>query len=443
MNNIFAINDELLYMPLKKIIIKKPSSYSEDSIESDINMLSYISCISDTPVLKSKFYDFNDVFNTSLTVLLTNKCMLKCKYCYYSSGNGDSTSLNKEKIMVIINYLIRNCKMKSLVIPNYKKNCRVTLTGGGEPTADWNIFTYFVDTFIDKCNHEGIEPYIILVTNGVFDSEKLKYIVKKINFCNVSFDGLPKLHEKNRPMGNGENSFQYVYNTLKELNKNNSNFSIRATINDMNQDINEIITYVKEQFPNSKFLHLEPVVQLGRAKGFKGNEEIMRIYVNNFIDNYNKYCMNNNSIRIENVRFKYIFRDFNCSMEYGYNWHIHANGDIYPCSSILDYDDFCVGTVTDTKIIKNNSCKNKFLDVLQSVHDDCKDCFAFYHCAGGCPATYKKENDDCRLVKLFWTRVFADLVNGKKTFNLYAEKVSNIFKDEKIEMYQIKEIETC
>src|SRR5690554_2362174 len=202
----FKVNDNLYYLPLERLIVNLDSFSKELNLDTLFNKLKSNKRV---PQNKGKYFKMDKIFPTTVGLLLTNKCQLKCSYCYYESGSGDNTTLNKEQINVIIQYIVRNAKMKSLVFKKQFSSLLI-LTGGGEPTADFNIFKYCVNTYKKVCNKYNIEGKIHLVTNGFLDEKKINFIINKIDSLNISFDVLPHLQDKQRPLSNGKGSFSII-----------------------------------------------------------------------------------------------------------------------------------------------------------------------------------------------------------------------------------------
>lgn len=63
---------------------------------------------------------------------------------------------------------------------------KVTLTGGGEPTFNWNNFTYFVEQLKKEATENNIDVEVYLITNGVLSKKKLEYICENIDSIQIS-----------------------------------------------------------------------------------------------------------------------------------------------------------------------------------------------------------------------------------------------------------------
>lgn len=436
MNALYRVNANLWYIPLKRIIIATKNDIEKDAVEEMLkkNIINdYIDSIEPPKIEQSKYYDFKNIFSNSIDVILTNTCNLKCKYCFYSSGCGDNTTLSKNKIDVIIKYLIRSNKINKLINKNVSNICYVTLTGGGEPTANWDTFVYFVDEFRLNCKNNDLKPYITLVTNGVLTEEKIIYIANYIDLCNVSFDGLPEIQDENRPMVNKQKSSEYVLNTLRMFEKIGNQYSIRSTIS-YEADVFKIVEYLKTNFKSSVQYTLSNITPLGRGILFNQKQNFIEKFIHEYLDAFNDLLNNENKYLI-NPKFLYLFRDYYCGMSYGNNIYVHANGEIYPCSAKLNKNDYILGEVCDTGFIEHPSTK-KYLTDKEEIENECKQCFAYYHCGGGCPVSHEINNEDCTAIKCFWKAVLSSLANEKDTFGLTAKKIESDLKE--INFYQIE-----
>ena len=79
------------------------------------------------------------------------------------------------------------------------------------------------------------------------------------------------------------------------------------------------------------------------------------------------------------------------------------------------------------EVLVNNSFSS-----LAKTTSKCENCFAFYHCAGGCCRNILQDADGnmlteyaeqfCDTTKEFWHRVFAEIVCGRSVCGMWAEE---------------------
>ncbi|KKR03876.1 MAG: hypothetical protein UT30_C0017G0015 [Candidatus Uhrbacteria bacterium GW2011_GWF2_39_13] len=140
-----------------------------------------------------------------INIHITDKCNLKCTYCYsnFYKRHNDDISLHD---------------IKRIVDSFYEMGVIEVSLIGGEPF----LHPQFPE-IVDYVKSKGL--FCSAVTNGYFVS-KLIDTAKKLDMICVSIDGLNEVNDLTR--GNG--SFNKAIEALEIMQKNNINRSIRATL---------------------------------------------------------------------------------------------------------------------------------------------------------------------------------------------------------------------
>lgn len=127
------------------------------------------------------------------TIHLTNRCNLRCKYCYEHKQDRDISFEN----------------IKSLIDNEIKSNSdhSVITFYGGEPLLRKDLIYQTIDYI--KSKGSKTKFYFGMTTNGMLmDAEFIKYI-KENNFASVaySFDGIKDVQNLNRITVDRERNF--------------------------------------------------------------------------------------------------------------------------------------------------------------------------------------------------------------------------------------------
>lgn len=189
--------------------------------------------------LDDPFVDFKMNYFTRCSLFTSSKCPLKCSYCYYSAGENSEQNrdLKISDLDVIISKLIENSVLKKLIgLKDYSID--VTLTGGGEPTFNWDNFTYFVTNIKKKSHEKDIPCCLTLVTNGIISDGKIDFIIDNIDNVQISYDGLSYIQDRNRKFASGLNSSSVVEKTMRYFSNHNKEVSVRSTV--LKSDYNKI-----------------------------------------------------------------------------------------------------------------------------------------------------------------------------------------------------------
>ncbi len=198
----------------------------------------------------------------------------------------------------------------------------------------------------------------------------------------VSFDILPEIQNDQRPFPNGENnSFEKVHNNIKLLLENGIIPRIRSTITKKHVNLMpQMVEFVVQNYPEIKLLHFEPVTDIN-----DNSEIFFKTYLSSFIKARQiakeHGLVLKNSITNSFSRFRTRF----CHGEFC----ITPTSDIVSCHRISSdreesFGLFKYGKITNSVEIDTESL-NRVLEVSNKKSDYCSNCFAKWHCAGGCP----------------------------------------------------------
>lgn len=444
---IIKINDRIRYIPEEKTIIQS-SVGIEDGYWNDFIKNSMIDLNEGKSSTDNRYYKFEDAFPTTAGILLTNKCPLKCSYCFYNSGEGDSTTLDKSKIAAFVKKLIKNAIMTKMVSAAHVPSVKIILSGGGEPTADFDLFRYCINTIRSLCAEANIESFIHLVTNGITTTEVAKFIVNNVDSCNISFDGIPSLQNSQRPMGNGKKSIEYVLKTASVFDSMGYKYGIRTTVTSNNYNkMTKMADYVYSTFNNLCQWQIEAVYSGGRARtmDFSKLDEFgncFRDLTEYSIRKYGKYPINSS------LTYK-LMKNY-CNTSVGTNYWLDAYGDIIPCAEHFDKTKYRIAFIDDNEIIVDKNDHDKLFEDYEAKKDRCcSNCVAVYHCAGGCPMRMIRNNDgelidnyakySCLSTKNYWNDAIIALSNCRQFGEMIPEIVDQVlYRDSTMKVIRIK-----
>lgn len=128
---IINVSKQIRYIPDERVIIYSTLPLNDDCWDEFLHTNSFTIDNTMPESASDTYFAFNKSFPTSAGIFLTNKCPLRCSYCFYNSGEGDNTTLPKSKINVFINRLIKNALMTRMVDHNYSPAIKIVLSGGG------------------------------------------------------------------------------------------------------------------------------------------------------------------------------------------------------------------------------------------------------------------------------------------------------------------------
>jgi uncharacterized protein len=164
-----------------------------------------------------------------LIVHLGNACMLACDYCYSahrdSAGRrhraGEQVSL--EAVIAAAKVVAANCRDRGIPL-------RLALHGGGEPTVDARHMEACVGEVRRTAREFGIGLDAYLATNGQMPRAVARRLAGLFHRVGLSCDGLPELHDRQRPRWDGARSSEALLQTAQTLAQYGIPVEVRATV---------------------------------------------------------------------------------------------------------------------------------------------------------------------------------------------------------------------
>lgn len=148
--------------------------------------------------------------STELTAWLhvTNKCNLKCPYCYVrKSDDAMSGDVARESVDALVDSALRN-GFRSLRLKY----------AGGEASLNTDVLIGLHDYAADRCAESGLTLSAVILSNGVALGDRLvaALLARDIRVM-ISLDGLGAAHDAQRPTLGGKPSSALVVRTIDRL----------------------------------------------------------------------------------------------------------------------------------------------------------------------------------------------------------------------------------
>ena len=327
----------------------------------------------------------NEKTDNGIWIKVTNRCNLRCKYCYADASIDCDSSF--ELSVKQIKDMLEELKGK-----NFNK---IVITGG-EPLMRNDIVE-----ILETCAQYG---KVQLLTNGTICTHELyDKIISIVDVIQISIDSYEEgAHDQNR----GKGSYANVISTIKYIsNINSGKVALAMTPTpEYKPDIVEMIKFCVEL--NVLHLHINRFVPYGRAKDYtqklnmkefyewvdRGYDYLRETYINyrrqNRTFQFNLDVASDLSRQVYSVGKK-ISCGLNCN-----HISIESNGDVYLCPS-LHVQEFLLGNITRESIIEiMERSKEKYGYFAVDDLVRCKDCEVKYYCGGGCRAIALHDSGD-------------------------------------------------
>ena len=260
-----------------------------------------------------------------VVLFITEKCNLKCIYCFPDSPNRVVKDLPKEQIFKIVDEL-------------YALGTRYITLLGGEPYK--KRFRRIVEYIAGK----GIMTET--GTNGYYTKKWIPALKKLYLVCH-SIDGDERSHDLNR----GKGSYAKIVESLALCKENDIPVQMRAVFNKNNVDSLEYLLKLSREFGTSLALAEQAVVKTKDNEYAMTNEEIRDFWIK--VRGYKKqgYHIDKSFTLLDKIiafpveiPYNKIFNkgekveykgDFpECNLSRGYCF-IDADGFMYPCATLF------------------------------------------------------------------------------------------------------------
>lgn len=163
----------------------------------------------------SRQLEFDEQRLKKLVVLLTDKCNLRCRYCYLDYGNFEENTMLKN---IDVNML---CNIVDEIYEKYEKGIGYIQFFGGEPLIAFDEIKTVILYIEEKCMNKQIAlPSYGLVTNGILLTESMmQYFQDKNVSVMISIDGDEDIHNQVRKGINATDTYHLIAENVRKISK--------------------------------------------------------------------------------------------------------------------------------------------------------------------------------------------------------------------------------
>ncbi|WP_133015311.1 radical SAM/SPASM domain-containing protein [Clostridium cuniculi] len=300
---------------------------------------------------------------------LTQKCNLKCIYCYQDSirekniGNYIDEK-NIEKIFLMLKK--KSSEMRSLNIVLF----------GGEPLLNKEKILSIISN-LNELRTESLKVHISLITNGVeLTQEFLNSTNKYLNTIQITIDGKKEIHDSMRIFPNGDGSFDIIYQNLKKASKLfKGRVALRINVN--KNSISHVYDFIEQLEKDNLMEYIsisivpifdnQTTISLGCNKGIEKEilEEVNNIYM---------------YLAKKKFKFEKDFVEGPCMVRHFNSFAVDEELNIYECPGVL-YNKSS-GKITNTGDLK--ILDSRFYKFVNEEKKCINTCEYAPICFGGC-----------------------------------------------------------
>jgi len=301
---------------------------------------------------------------------ITQRCNLRCPYCYTNSNQHTRAQLELDEI-------------KEILLDFQQIGATKVMISGGEPCLHPDI-----DRVMDFSAGEGLS--VVLVTNGTLLPARVLPLLRNPGVeVQVSLDAVEAQRYK---LSRGLNLLPQVLKNLDKLLDQGVRLSLSVTMSSVIEDhVEEIIEFALAK--GIEFIHFGPMVPVGRGDGSRN------LLINNYYPILSKlyklqkiYYLQLGIDIVENLVYALVLnekRDTYCNAMRGQALEVGSDGTVYCCGSLRDIPSFTLGDVKTTGLLEiYQKARSQAMFPYLSVDKlpGCRECKFRYLCCGGCRA---------------------------------------------------------
>lgn len=337
---------------------------------------------------------YNKPVIKAMCLHVAHDCNIRCKYCFASQGDfkRDRSIMSLEVGKKALLYLAENS--------GNHYNLEVDFFGG-EPLLNFDVVKKLVAYGRSLEDTYNKNFRFTLTTNGILLNKEVNaFINEHMDNVVLSIDGRKEVNDHFRVYADGRGTYDQIIEKYDELIESREKlYYVRGTFTHFNLDFSKDIFHLADI--GYKSLSVEPVVtdpdneyalkETDLSTIFEEYDLIAEKYISDTIKNgeapfdffhYN-IDMDNSPCYLKKIR------GCGAGLEY---IAVTPKGDIYPCHQFVEDEDFKMGTVYDG--ITNHDIGKTFKGSTILSKEGCSDCFAKFHCSGGCHANAYNINGD-------------------------------------------------
>jgi uncharacterized protein len=283
-----------------------------------------------------------------------------------------------------IDFLIKNSGKRKILETDFF---------GGEPLMNLDVVKKTVEYAKKEAEKVGKTFLFTLTTNGVLlNGETAKWLNDEMENVVLSVDGRRSTDDGVRKTVNGKGSYDVIIENIKNFVKmrGDKHYYVRGTYTNKNLDFGADVLALADDGLTE--ISLEPVVLEKGHPLYIGKESLPAIK-----EEYRKLAKEYLRRREKGERL-FNFFHFNIDLEGGVclrkrvsacgagneYFSVTPNGNIFPCHQFANEKEYLMGNVFDGVI--NEDIRKIFRDNNLYTKKKCENCFAKYHCSGGCAA---------------------------------------------------------
>lgn len=303
-----------------------------------------------------------------LTINITDKCNLRCKYCYQGNHTGKNTITDK-----LIGDILEFIRDK---LNYFDEDTLKIVYIGGEALIAFAQMKQITEML--ELKFPNINKKYSITTNGTILNDEIINFLKEYSINTaISIDGNKESHDVNRVDASGGGTFDKVISNVERLLSEKINIAARMTVSPNN--VENLADNVVSLY--NKGIKLFNIV-CDFLVEWSGKE--ISLLKEQYIKLETWYLEHNESVSLSCFDGRYLSlltrKDLFCKAGIGSHYTLAFNGEIYPCNYVANDKEFKLGDCA--KIMKPLDVHSKYQGYMALQQNKCIECKTKEFCHG-------------------------------------------------------------
>jgi uncharacterized protein len=313
----------------------------------------------------------------TVVLLLTNRCNLRCTYCYADAGCRPAADMPLELATRAVGIGAENARRTG------HESFELIFHGGGEPTVHWDVFK----ASVERAESSGLQCSISMSSNGMWSARQRRFILEHFKGVSLSFDGMREVQDAQRPTAGGGSSFATVMKTIREMDRKGFAYNIRMTACPLRlEELPESVRFIFSE-TGCRSVQIEPAFGEGREGWRNPDEETADRFIAALIESLDVAEEYQRDLLYSGARPWLTLCGFCSAAEEALV--VRADGSLVACYEITDprhelADYFTVGRIGDDGPEIFEQARSRLTRMREERLALCEECFCIWHCGGDC-----------------------------------------------------------
>lgn len=255
-------------------------------------------------------------------IWVTEKCNMCCTYCYEDEKR--CIDMNDKVIEKTVSFIMNNMEQNNSNLINFH---------GGEPLLVIDSIT----KIINSCNTFGRFSYSLTTNGTVLNDHILDELKDKKVYVSLSIDGTIEVHDLNRKKNDGSGTYDTVVKSLKVLQNRDINVRVRMTVTP------KTVSRLYDSVMHIIELNAKTIVAMVDLYDECWTDDLLDLLQEQLIMIQKRL---KETEKVEFAFYSNLKRKQKGICDGGItNFNISVDGYIYPCSCMVNDEEFIIGSV--------------------------------------------------------------------------------------------------